>query len=134
GRGDGLGAVGGVVEHLDLVAAGGVFHRAYGADEPLDDVGLVVDGKLGGDHRELLHASAGVEPPQPAAVVHHLAPVVAQEDVEQPVAVDSVGEEADGRDGVQAEGEVEDRVGQHAGCSRREGGRAQAYASARGKI
>jgi len=45
------GVVGRVVEHLDLEAAGRVVERRRGADQPLDDVALVVDRELDGDHR-----------------------------------------------------------------------------------
>ncbi|MDE2974995.1 MAG: hypothetical protein OXU64_09820 [Gemmatimonadota bacterium] len=47
--GEGGGLVGGVVENLDLEEVAGVGEAAGGVDEALDDVPLVVDGKLDGD-------------------------------------------------------------------------------------
>src|SRR5690606_9661221 len=46
-------------------------------------------------------------------IVNHLASMLSQEDVQQPVTVDAVREETDGSDGVQAENGIQSRVGQH---------------------
>ncbi len=49
GAGDLGGFVGGVVQHLDLEQLARIIETRHGFDEALDDVALVVDGKLYGN-------------------------------------------------------------------------------------
>ena len=60
GRGDLLGLVGGVVEHLDFELLARVLDGADGFDEAVDDELLVEDGQLDGDRGQLVEVPGRV--------------------------------------------------------------------------
>ena len=63
GAGDLLGLVGGIVEHLNFEQLARIVEARHGVDQALDDVALVVDGKLYGNlgpDREIGGGAGGV--------------------------------------------------------------------------
>ena len=99
-RGQRGGLVGGIVQDLNLEAILWVIQTPYHVNEPLDDIGLVVDRDLHRDARPLLGVRMPGLPDRRIALEHPVAGAVMQHN--HPIAIQAKQQEKDSGDHMES--------------------------------